>query len=152
LIGGKVDFNISTKVEMARQATKHTRKPTPKQRKIIATKAANPDLTTRQVATLCDTDHSHVIKTLQAYGIDRDSLERYKSHKADILAGIQDRVLLSITDDDIKRASLLQRTTAVAQLYDKERLELDLSTSNISIHQDILDMREMDEDEDNSDE
>jgi hypothetical protein len=65
----------------------------------------------------------------------------------DILAGIQDRVLLSITDEDIKRASLLQRTTAVAQLYDKERLELDLSTANVSIHQDILDMREMDEDE-----
>jgi hypothetical protein len=45
-----------------------------------------------------------------------------------VLAGLQDRLLSSITDEDIKRASLLQRITAMGVIYDKERIELGLVT------------------------
>ena len=118
--------------------TKATRKPTPKQINIIKTKQEHPDLNSYQVAKLCDTDHSHVIKTLQRYEIDKQNVIHYKNNRADILADLQHKLLSSITIDEIKKAPLGTRILGMAQLYDKERLERGMSSENIQlIHADI---------------
>jgi hypothetical protein len=45
---------------------------------------------------------------------------------------MQSKLLSSITDAEIKKAPVGSRILAVAQLYDKERLERSLSTSNLA--------------------
>jgi len=102
---------------------KRTRRPTPKQELILKTKQAHPDLNTVETAALCNTDHSHVVKTLQRYGINRRALNDYKNHRADVFAGLGMRLITSVTDADIKKAPMGTRVLAAAQLYDKEQLE-----------------------------
>jgi len=113
----------------AKKPTLPTKPPTAKQRKILAIKAEHPDLGVRDIATLADVSHPHVIATLQRYGVDQGQVEAYKSHRGDILAGLQHRLLVSVTDEDIKKAPLGSRILAAAQLYDKERLERGQATA-----------------------
>jgi transcriptional regulator with XRE-family HTH domain len=47
----------------------------------------------------------------------------FKQHKADILARLQERILVSIDDAEIQKAPFGTKVLAVAQLIDKERLE-----------------------------
>jgi hypothetical protein len=131
--------------------TAGTKKPTHKQAVILLTKQEHPDLTTREIAAIADTEHSYVIKTLQRYGIEREPLERYKRSRADIFAGLQERILSSVTTEDIQKASLFQKAGVVGLLYDKERLESGLSTGNLAvIHADIAALRNVDIPVDNS--
>ena len=118
--------------------TKPARKLSSKQLAILKTKQEHPDLTTRQVGALTNTDHSSVVRTLQKYGINQEQAKDYISNRAVILAGLQDRLLSSCTDADIKEASLLQRVTATGILYDKERLERGQSTWNIHQITDLI--------------
>ena len=124
---------MATKRANAPLITKPTTKPTPKQQRILNVAAEHPELSTREIAKIADTDHTHVSKTLQRYQVDAGNVADYKSGRADILAGIQHRLLSSITDEDIKKAPIGTRILATAQLYDKERLERGKSTSNHSI-------------------
>jgi len=64
-------------------------RPTLKQGVILKTKQEHPELTAREIAKIADTTHPHVIRTLRKYGIDRDSLQVFKNHRADIFAGVQ---------------------------------------------------------------
>lgn len=112
-------------------ATKATKQPSPKQVKILQVKQEHPDLTVREIAALADTGHSHVVQTLQRYGIQQEHVEHYKRHRADILAGLQHRLLASVTDEDVKKAPMGSRILAAAQLYDKERLETNKATALI---------------------
>jgi IS30 family transposase len=122
---------------IAKPITTDTSKATRKQRNIIAAKLEHPDLSTREIAALANTDHSHVIKTLQRYGIEREHVDNYKRTRADILAGMQDRILNSITDEDIQKSPMGSRILAVA-----ERLQNDLSTQNLaSVHSDVAAMK-----------
>ena len=114
---------VASKAKPSQQPQKRTRRPTPKQELILKTKQEHPDLNTVQTAALCDTDHSHVVKTLQRYGIERKALNEYKDHRADVFAGLGMRLLSSVTDADIKKAPMGTRVLAAAQLYDKEQLE-----------------------------
>lgn len=91
------------------------------------------DLTEHQIASILGCDRSNVNRRLAKYKDQLDGLDRYKNHRADILAFNQKRLLNTITESDIKSASLLQRTTAFGILYDKERLERNQSTENISV-------------------
>jgi len=85
---------------------------TAKQAKIIDTKTRLPQLTTRQVAKLCDTDHAHVVKVLKKYQINKTDLDNYKNNKADIWQGLSHRLLSNLTPDQIQKASALQLVTA----------------------------------------
>jgi hypothetical protein len=123
---------------IAQPTTKITRKPTHKQAAILKTKKEHPNLTTREVAAICDTDHTHVLATYKRYGIDSTHVDQYKRHRADLLAGLQDKLLASITNEDIQKAPMGSRVLAAAQLYDKERLELDKSTSNVGVMVDLI--------------
>jgi hypothetical protein len=76
---------------------------------------------------------SAITQILKRYGIERNLVESFKENRADIFAGIQESVAQSLTDADIKKANLRDRTMLLGVLYDKERLERGQSTSNQSI-------------------
>jgi hypothetical protein len=103
------------------------RKPTKKQEIIIRTKQEHPDLSTRDIAAVCETDHSHVSRTLATYKIVHGEVTRFIENRAQIFAGLQHRLLASITDADIEKAPMGSRVLAAAQIYDKERIERGLS-------------------------
>ena len=115
---------------------------TPKQLNIINTINTNPNLSTREVAKICDTDHSHVVRIMQRYYIVKEETDDYKEHRADILAGLQHRLIKSITDEEIKKAPIGSRVLAACQIYDKERLERGQATSfTMQIHADIKELK-----------
>ena len=119
------------------------KKLTPKEHAIIRTKHANHNLTSREIGKLVGCDQSHVSKVLKKYGIKHGDVTEFKKHRADVFAGLQNRILQTITLADIKKAPMASRVTAMAILNDKERLERGQSTSNIiNIHSDIKAMKE----------
>ncbi len=113
--------------------TTPTRKPTHTGAVIIKTKSEHPDLTTREIAAVAKCSHVNVIETLKRYGIERQPTEDFINHRADVFAGLQHRILKSITDEDIEKSPLGSRVLAVAQIYDKERLERGQSTDNVNV-------------------
>ena len=137
-----------TRIQMNKKSlSRPSRKPTEKQQQILKLKVEHPDLSTRQLGKLCNSSHTHVVATLNKYGVNAEEVEEFKKHKADILAGLQARILSTLTDDDIKKAPMGSRVLAVAQLYDKERLERGQSTLNLAhIHEDIAALREAEKD------
>ena len=116
-----------------KQNTKITAIDTPKARSIVELKQDNPTLSTREIGKLADCDHSHVVRVLARYGIEQQELEQYKDKRSDIFAGIQNRILKSVTDAEIQKASLQVKAMAFGVLFDKERLERGQSTDNVSI-------------------
>jgi hypothetical protein len=93
---------------------------TVKKEMILAEKNDHPLATLREIAKECDTSPSYVQEVLQQYGINTTSLADFKGHKADILAGLQSRILSKITDEVISKATLQQLSTSAAILHDKE--------------------------------
>lgn len=65
--------------------------------------------------------------------IDLEATKTYVNNRTVFFQSTQQRLLTSITDADIKSAPMGSRVLAAAQLYDKERLETDQSTSNQAI-------------------
>ena len=57
--------------------------------------------------------------------------------RADVLSEIQRRILSSLTPECINAAPLQARAVSFAVLYDKERIERNLSSSNVDIRADI---------------
>jgi len=112
-----------------------TKHPTELQQKIIEINQSHPTLNKNEIAAVAGCDHAHVVRTLQTYGIVKEEVDNYISNRAAIFAGIQHRLISSLTDADIKKTPLGSRVLAVAQLYDKERLETGKTTSNLAIVQ-----------------
>lgn len=89
--------------------------------------------TQAQVAKSVNVSKPAITQILKRYGIERNLLESFKENRADIFAGIQETVAASLTDADIKKASVRDRTILMGTLYDKERLERGLSTQNSAV-------------------
>jgi len=71
-----------------------------------------------------------------------DELNVYKDHRADILAGLQAKILSHLDDDRLSKASAYQLVGSAGLLYDKERLERGMSTANLaSLTADIASMK-----------
>jgi len=102
---------------------------TQKHKEKIIELAQNTELSQGQIAKLTDVEKSTVCKVLQNYGMEHRSIEEYKSNRASILAGLQQRIAKSVTDEEIKKASLQVKAMAYGVFYDKERLELGKSTT-----------------------
>ncbi len=115
--------NASNLAKAKRSSTPSTKIPTPTQAKILAGKLENPHLSTRKLGKLLDVDYTTVSKTLTRYGIDYGAVESFQKHRASIFAGLQSRIITSITDSDINKATLLQRLSSLGILYDKETIE-----------------------------
>ena len=109
-------------------------------------------LSTRQIAKLLNCTHPNIVQRLKEYKKEILGIESFKKNRSDILAIVQSRIINKITESDVKKASLLQKTTAISQLYDKERLERGQSTSNLAVQsiatdlQSLLDRLQVEED------
>ncbi len=100
---------------------------------IIAIAQQHPELTTEQIGKLAGCGHSNVVQTLKRYGIEKQATDDYIQNRAQVFAGLQERILNSVTDEDIKKTPAIQKITAASILYDKERLERGQSTDNIGV-------------------
>jgi hypothetical protein len=69
----------------------------------------------------------------------------YKVNRADILAGLQVKMLTQVDPHRLKKLSARDAIISAGVLYDKERLERGQSTANISVHDDLKILREMEE-------
>ena len=92
---------------------------------------AHPDkkLSCGQIGKIVGCTKQNIQARLDREGI--TTLGNHKKNRADILALKSAQIIQSIDLSTIKKASLQQRLTGYGILYDKERLERDLSTQNI---------------------
>jgi len=131
-----------TKTRKTQKITKRTFNRGSKAPAILKAATEHPELTTREIAKLADCDHSNVVRTLQRYEIDHTNVEAFKEHRGEILAGMQERIIKSITEADIKAMPVGQRLMGFGIIYDKERLERGQSTSNsVNLNVDVQDTR-----------
>lgn len=90
-------------------------------------------LSVGQISKILGCSKTTIIYHLRYNGYDRDVVKTFKKDRSDLFAWMQERLLSSISQDDIKKTPVGSRVLALAQLYDKERLEANLSTSNESV-------------------
>ncbi len=122
-IAGKHKISASTATKLRTKA----------QAEIIKVKAANPNLSCREIAAITNVNPSTVSRTIARYGVDYGLVESYVNSRGDVFAAFQERILSSCTDDDIKKASFPARILSAMQLYTNERLERGLSSANVSV-------------------
>jgi hypothetical protein len=103
-------------------------KPKQKTKEIIKLAKNNVPVTT--IAQATGTSKANVSQTLKRYNIKVALLNNFKDNRSDILAGIQERALKSLTDADIKKASIKDRVILFGTMYDKERIELGLGDNS----------------------
>lgn len=115
---------------------------TPLQEDIIKAHKRHKSATSREIAKLTNSTHAHVLRTLKRFNLIQDNIKRYKDNRADILAGIQDRLLSSITLEDVQKTSLRDKIVSAGILYDKERLERDQATMIVKPLVTIQDLKE----------
>jgi len=89
-------------------------------------------LKTREIALLVGCNHSNIVQRLNRHSENIDALPAYKKHRADVIALKGREILSAITPDKLKDSSAYQLTGMYGILYDKERLERDLSTANVN--------------------
>jgi transposase len=81
---------------------------------------------------------------VRKYINDGINLDFFKQNRADIFASKQAEFIQSLTPEKIKKASAYQLTGMMGVFYDKERLERNLSTSNVAYADMSRDMGEID--------
>ena len=86
-------------------------------------------LSCSQIAAIVGCSPQNIQQRLASDGI--SILRAHKDNRADLQALTGAKILRTIDENTIKKASLLQRLSSYGILYDKERLERDLSTQNI---------------------
>ncbi len=102
----------------------------------ILTLTATTPATPPEIAESVNTSRQMVHQVLQRYSIDSNTTESFKKHRAEVIAGYQERILAGIDPNALKSSTpreLKDSLTAFGILYDKERLERGLSTSNTAI-------------------
>ena len=102
----------------------------------ILTLATTTPATPTEIAAAVDSARSLVYRVCERYGIDLNASNEYRKHRADVLAGLQERILQTVDKATIEKASLMQRAATLGILYDKERLERGEATQ-------IVDAREL---------
>ena len=101
--------------------------------KLADLKAKNPGLSSRQLGKIVGISHTAVNTLFKRHNVDVEQLEQFREHRADLLTLHQERVLASISEEDLKKASARDKAIVFGTLYDKERLERGQSTSNQSV-------------------
>ncbi len=89
----------------------------------ILTLAALTPATPGEIAETVKTSRQMVHQVFERYGIKPNHAKSYKEHRADILAGLQEKILATIDEEEIKKATVLQKVTSAGILYDKEQIE-----------------------------
>lgn len=86
--------------------------------------------------------HKDVVNRRIRYLLPDEDTKTYINNRADIFAKMQQNILQSIDDADIKKAPFGSRILAACQIYDKERTERGLTNSiSAVIHSDIEALR-----------
>lgn len=96
-------------------------------------------LSNSEIARVLGCDKSNITRRLQKLLPEEARKREYLRNRADVFASVQRRILESVTEADIKKASLKDRVISVGILYEKERLERGQSTSNIHVLGEIYD-------------
>ena len=94
---------------------------TPKKQKILDLKTLNPEANSSEIARQANADVSYTIDVLKRYGLLKQNIDDFTTNRVSILRGLQSRILSSISQEDIQKASLQQKVTAVGIIHDKER-------------------------------
>jgi len=109
-----------------------TRKPS--KTPTIISLATTTHATPPEIAGAVKVSRQSVYEVLRRYKIKPNTLESYKTHRADLLMAAQEKDLkeyLSLTSEERKKHVQKRGLVDMGILYDKERLERDLSTQNI---------------------
>ena len=85
-------------------------------------------LTITQTANRLNCDKSNITTHLKRNNIIPGYLQKYNERKAKVYSHLQERIVKSVSTEDIKKASLSQKVVALGILADKERTELGLVT------------------------
>lgn len=142
----------TTKARRKKPQAAHTktiiRRPKPGSKaETILTLATTTNHSQADIARIVGADPGTVTQTLNRYNIDRTKLDTFKNHRADILAGLQNKIIERLNIDDIKidNAKAMQSAiTGFGILYDKERVERGLSTTNLDVvHTDIAELKKL---------
>jgi hypothetical protein len=119
----------------------------------MALEQAKRGMSNVEIAQLQNVNHSTVFRFMQRMKPERQALEHFKTHRADVLARLQaksldaqERILDSLNDGVIQALTASQKSSFLMSLnaqhgtsFDKERLERGQSTSNQSIISRMLD-------------
>jgi hypothetical protein len=120
---------------MAAEKVKKTiRRPRPGTKaEAILTLTATTPATPVEIAESVNCSRAAVSQTMQRYGIKPNRLESFKKHRADILAGMQIKVIKHLNNEEtLKSASTNNLAYTLSQLSNMERLERGQSTANIA--------------------
>jgi glutaredoxin len=94
---------------------------TPLKRDILNLKTSKMELSQQEIADQLSCSQRYVSEVLKSYGLDREATSNYHRNRVAILRGLQAKILSNISDEDIQKASLQQKVTAVGIIHDKER-------------------------------
>ncbi len=89
-----------------------------------------------EIAKALNLTHGTVSLRLSNAGV--PSLDQFKANRSDIIALKQANILNSFNEIDIKKMQPRDKIVSFGILYDKERLERGLSTSNVSMFSHII--------------
>ena len=101
--------------------------------------------TQEEAASMLGCSKALIPQQCAKYGIlSKHQLTMYKAQRADIIAGKHAMVMDCITVEKAEKAPLRDLVVAQGILYDKERLERDLSTGNFAIQVAEQDLSKLD--------
>jgi hypothetical protein len=86
-----------------------------------------------QIGKVAGCSKTNVLMRLEGFENEHQDIKAFKEGEADILTGLRLKIVKSISDADLKKASLQVKTMAYGILYDKYRLETSQSTDNVSV-------------------
>lgn len=100
---------------------------------LIQASVNNPNLNNSDIAKMFNVTPSAIHQRFSHAGYTPQRLKHYKDNRANIFDFLASKIINSLTPRDLKRASFLQKITAMGILYDKMRIERGLSTVNVNI-------------------
>lgn len=90
-------------------------------------------LSNAQVGKLLGCSAQNIDYLIKKYGDSLETVETYKKNRADLLAAKQSRLLEALTDEKIEKMAGRDLVVSLGILQDKERLQRDQSTMNLSV-------------------
>ncbi|MGR3218425.1 MAG: helix-turn-helix domain-containing protein [Candidatus Anammoxibacter sp.] len=132
LIGEDKDMKKTTKKEAEIVIDEYDTKP-----KLISTakmiELSEKGVSYSDVARILGCSKQTVSARLKKIDYTPQSIKDYRENEANMLSLVRSRIVLSLDADTIQKANLLQRTTSLGILLDKERLITGQSTGNIAV-------------------
>jgi hypothetical protein len=125
--------SIPEDTHKTKRGGKRTKVSTKVKEAIIATAIQNPSLSPQDIAKIHDISRPFVHGLLSQFNITKADIDDFKRNEADLLTALRLRIYNTLTDEDLKSASALQRMTMYGIGYDKYRLETGQSTENQSV-------------------